>query len=67
MDSLRHLAEKQDDEYKIQFVLFRVKVQHGAHQDGGCCVTGQGQVDQCFKPLVRTEAVEADQAQSLMS
>ena len=28
---------------------------------GGYCVTGQEQADQCFEPLVRNEAVEADQ------
>ena len=58
-DGLRHSAEYQANGNTILFVLFRVQVQHGAHQDGGCCVAGHGQVDQCFKPLVRTEADQA--------
>ena len=52
--------EKQPNEKKIQFELFRVQVQHGAHENGGCGVNGERQVDQSFKLLVFAEAVEVD-------
>ena len=37
-----------------------VQVQHGAHKDGGLCITGKGQVDECFKFLIIAEAAEVD-------
>ena len=37
-----------------------IQVQHGAHEDGGHCVTGEGQVDECFKFLIIAEPVEVD-------
>ena len=37
---------------------FLVQVQHGAHEDGGCCITGKGQVDKYFEFLIIAEAVE---------
>ena len=54
--------EKQPNENKIRFELFRVQVQHGAHEDGGFGVAGERQVDQSFKLLMITEAVKVDQA-----
>ena len=37
-----------------------VQVQHGAHEDRGRFVTGEGQVDRCFKFLIIAEALEVD-------
>ena len=60
LDGLGLSTEEKPNENKIRFEIFWVQVQHGAHEDEGRGVAGEREVDQCFKLLIITDAVEVD-------